>query len=110
MSDNVIVSGDKITIEHTLHKDDAVFVIDSGATIKASLVSRDRATVIVSPVAVTEITGSDWANSKIIIVFAEVDTSTITTFGPMWLEVQVDDSGKLTWHEKVDMWQGTIDQ
>lgn len=111
MSDNEIVSGDDIVIQQTLTKDDAVFVIDSGATIKASLVSRDRTTVIVAPVSVLEaVAGSDWANSKVIIVFTEADTTALTTFGPMWVEIQVDDGGKLTWHTKVDMLQGTIDQ
>lgn len=111
MASNQIVSGDDIVIEQTLTKDDVTFSIDSSATIKASLVSRDRTTVIVAPVSVLEATtGSDWANSKIIILFAEADTSTLTTFGPMFVEIQVDDGGKLTWHTKVEMLQGTIDQ
>ena len=111
MSDNVLVTGDEITIEQTLTKDDVVFVIDSSATVKASIVSRDRTTVIVAPVSVLEATaGSDWANSKVIIVIPEVDTETLTTFGPMFLEIQVDDSGKLTWHVKIELQQGTIDQ
>jgi len=111
VANNIVVSGDEITIEQTLTKDLAVFAIDSGATIKASIVSRDRTTVIVAPVTVLEATaGSDWANSKVIIIFPEVDTATLSTFGPMLLEVQVDDSGKLTWHVKIEMQQGTIDQ
>lgn len=111
MISNTIVSGDDITIQQTLTKDDVVFLINSTATIKASLVSADRTTVIVAPVGVLEATaGSDWANSKIIILFAEADTTSLTTFGPMLIEIQVDDGGKLTWHTKVEMLQGTIDQ
>lgn len=111
MSNNEIVSGDDIIIEQTLTKDNATFSIDSSATIKASLVSIDRKTIFVAPVSVLEAaTGSDWANSKVIVIFAEADTSSLTTFGSMLLEVQVDDGGKLTWLNRVVMLQGTIDQ
>lgn len=107
----VLVTGDDINIEQTLTKNSATFVIDSSATIQASLVSRDKETILVAPVAVLEAaTGSDWANSKVIIVFADTDTSALTEFGPIFLEIQVDDGGKLTWFVKTELIQGTIDQ
>jgi len=107
-----LVTGDDIVIEQTLTKNNATFVIDSSATIKASLTTRDgNATILVAPVAVVEATsGSDWPNSKIIILFAEADTATLTAFGPIFLEIQVDDGGKLTWFVKSELVQGTIDQ
>lgn len=106
-----LVTGDDIVIEQTLKKNNATFAIDSGATIKASLITRDKETILVAPVTVLEATtGSDWANSKIIILFAEADTATLTNFGPIFLEIQVDDGGKLTWFVKAELSQGTIDQ
>ena len=107
----ILVTGDDINIEQTLTKNNVVFAIDSGATIQASLVTRDKETILVAPVAVLEAaTGSDWANSKIIIIFAETDTAALSTFGPIFLEIQVDDGGKLTWFVKAELVQGTIDQ
>jgi hypothetical protein len=106
-----LVSGDDIVIEQTLTKNNSTFAIDSGATVKASLISRDKQTIIVAPVSVLEATtGSDWANSKIIILFDSTDTDTATDFGPVYLEIQVDDGGKLTWFVKAELVQGTIDQ
>lgn len=104
-----ITSGDDIALEYTLKKNDAVFAIDSGATIQASILTRDKATVLVAPKAVLEATtGSDWANSKIIVTFDEADTVSLTTFGAVWLEVEVNDGGKLTWHKKLELVKGTI--
>ena len=107
----ILVTGDDINIEQTLTKNGVTFPIDSGATIQASLITRDRTTVLVAPVAVLEATpGSSWVNSKIIILFSESDTATITEFGPILLEIQVDDGGKLTWFVKLELSKGTIDQ
>ncbi len=106
-----LVSGDDIAIEATLTKNDVVFAIDSGATVQASLVTLDKAVILVAPVAVLEATaGSDWANSKVVVSFADTLTENLTVFGNMYLEIQVDDGGKLTWFESVTMVQGTIDQ
>ena len=107
----ILVTGDDINIEQTLTKNNATFVINSSATIKASLITRDRATILVAPVTVLEsTTGSDWPNSKIIVLFAESLTAQLTNFGPVLLEIQVDDGGKLTWFVKTELVQGTIDQ
>ena len=107
----IIVTGDDVVIEHTLLKNGATFSIDSAADVKASLTTRDKSTIIVAPVTVLEATsGSDWANSKIIVLFSESDTTSVTNFGPVLLEVQVDDGGKLTWFSKLELVQGTIDQ
>ena len=107
----ILVTGDDINIEQTLTKNGSTFVIDSGATVQASLITRDRGTVLVAPVAVLEAaTGSSWANSKVIIIFPEAATASLTTFGPILLEIQVDDGGKLTWFVKLELSKGTIDQ
>ena len=106
-----LVTGDDLGLAVTLTKNDAVFAIDSGATVQASLVTRNKATILVAPVAVLELAaGSDWANSKVVVIFADTDTATLTTFGAAWLEIQVDDGGKLTWFGKIELVQGTIDQ
>ncbi len=105
----IFVTGDDPTIEQTLTKNLATFTIDSGATVKASITTKDKV-VLVAPVSVLEATaGSDWANSKIMIQFAEVDTATLLSFGAVILEIQVDDGGKLTWFVKGELAQGTID-
>lgn len=105
----ILITGDDIVIEQTLTKNNATFTIDPGATVKASLISRDKETILVAPVTVLEATtGSDWPNSKIIILFAEADTLSLTDFGPIFLEIQVDDGGKLTWFVKTELAQGTI--
>ena len=106
-----LVTGDDIAIEITLTKNDVVFAIDSGATIQASLLTLDKRVILVAPVAVLEATvGSDWANSKIIVTFEDTDTEDLEVFGNIYLEVQVDDGGKLTWFSGVELVQGTIDQ
>lgn len=106
----VLVTGDDISIEQTLTKNGVVFSIDSGATIQAAMITRNYAK-LVDPVSVLEATvGSDWGNSHIIIEFPEAATTALTDVGPIFIEIQVNDGGKLTWFSKTEIVKGTIDQ
>lgn len=97
-----VTRGDDIRFPVTLKKDGLVFEIDNDATISANFVDKTNGfKMLATAVPVTRFaTGSDWANSLIII---EVDSATSADLVPglAYLEVQVDDAvltdGKLTW-------------
>lgn len=106
-----IVTGDDVDIPVTLTKGKAkaVFAINAGATVKASLVSKDRATILI-PAVVCNVnaTGADWANSLVIVPFTSAETGALAVLGPVLLEIQVDDGGKLTWFDELEIIKGTI--
>lgn len=110
----VLTTGDDTIFPVNLYKGvDTNFVIDSGATIKASVVTKDKSIIILTPVAVLESeTGSDWFNSLVVVRFDSVNTDAIDTalHKSALLEIQVDDGGKLTWFIKIKIEKGTIDQ
>ena len=113
MTTPTLVTGDDSVLPTELLKDNAPFVINSSADIKASVVSKDRKTIILAPVTVLESEpGSDWTNSTVVPRFASVNTGAIPTnqLGSALLEIQVDDGGKLTWFATIKILQGTIDQ
>ena len=104
-----IVTGDDVALPVTLKKDGAVFAIDAGATVQAALVSLDRSTVLAGPVTCSNVaTGADWANSLVMVEFNSATSGAITAYGKALLEIQVNDSGKLTWFVTVDIEKGTI--
>ena len=104
-----IVTGDDTSLLVTLKKGGNTFSIDSGATIKASLTSVNKSTILITPVEVLEATsGSDWANSKVVVVFSAANTGAISEYKQAILEIQVDDSGKKTWFGRVNVVKGTI--
>lgn len=106
-----IVTGDDVAIPVTLTKGKtpSVFVIDSGADVKASLVSLDRLTILIAPVnCLNNAAGADWDNSLIIVPFTSSETGAITDYLPAILEIQVDDGGKQTWLDEIEIIQGTI--
>lgn len=106
-----IVTGDDVELPVTLTKGKikAVFNIDAGATVKASLVSLDRSTILIPAVTCdVNALGADWANSLIIVPFTSAETGAIAVFDPALLEIQVDDNGKLTWFDEVEIFKGSI--
>ena len=106
---SVIVSGDDVALPTTLRKDGKTFAINPTATIKASLISEDRETILISPVDVLEATGgSDWSNSLIVVAFPSASTLGLTPTAEATIEVQVDDGGKLTWFTSIEISKGTI--
>jgi len=107
---SVIVTGDDVALPITLKKDNAVFAIDAGATVKASLISADRTAVLIAPVTCSNVAiGTDWPNSLVVVEFSSAETSAITTAGTALIEIQVDDGGKNTWFVSVDIEIGTIE-
>jgi len=106
-----IVTGDDTDIPVTLTKGSAkdTFTIDPGAAVKAAIVSLDRNTVIIAAVVCPfDATGADWANSLIIVPFTSEETAAATATGEHYLEIQVDDGGKLTWFDKINIIKGSV--
>lgn len=107
---SVIVLGDDSEVPVTLKKNKATFSIDAGAVIKAAVVNTDRDTVIAGPVTVNNnATGSDLANSLIVVEFTEEETGAITVEGDALLEIQVLDGKKKTWWPEVFLVRGLIE-
>lgn len=106
---SVIVTGDDVALSVTLKKDGVVFNIDTGATVKAALISKDRNTILIPEVTcLSNATGADWPNSLVIVPFTSTETAAITVFESALLEIQVDDGGKLTWFVSLEIIKGNI--
>ena len=104
-----IVTGDDVALPVTLKKDNATFTIAPGATVKASIVSLDRAAILIAAVTVSNAApGADWANSLVVVEFTSIETLGVIVYDPALLEIQVDDGGKLTWFVNLDITKGTI--
>lgn len=104
-----LVTGDDIAIPVTLTKDDATFVIDECAIVKAAIVDIDHTEVLAGPVTLDHSTaGSEWAQSTVMVTFESADTAAVTASGPAYVEVQVNDAGKLTWFAPVLIVLGQI--
>jgi hypothetical protein len=113
MSIGILTTGDDTKLPVELFKGGVPFEIASSAIIKASVVTKDRSTIILAPVSVLEATeGSDWFNSVVVVAFTSVNTGAIldSQLGTNELEIQIDDGGKLTWFTKIKIRKGTIDQ
>lgn len=105
----VIVSGDDAVLAVTLTKEGATFAISSGATVKAALVSIDRAEVLIPAVTCNpDVSAADWDNSLVAVQFSASATSEVNDYGPALLEVQIDDGGKLTWFVDAHVVKGNI--
>lgn len=73
----------------------STFAIDAGATVQAAIVSDDRTKLLTDPVPVLQATtGSDWANSLIVVKFTAAQLSGLSR-GDVKMEIQVDDNGKI---------------
>lgn len=109
MSNAIIVTGDDVALPVTLRKDAQTFTINPAATIQAAVVSVDKATTLIAATTVLEAnTGSDWANSLIVVEFDSATTGAITQYTKAYLEIEVNDGGKLTWFTTIEISQGTI--
>ena len=106
---SVIVTGDDVALPVTLKKDGATFSIDAGATVQASIVLPDGSVTLVSAVTCSNAaTGADWDNSLVVVEFSSAETGAVTDYVPAKVEIQVDDSGKLTWFVGVVIEKGSI--
>jgi hypothetical protein len=101
----VIHIGDDVARPVQLTKDRQTFTIDPGATVKTALVQDD--TIVAQTTSSEAHADADWANSLIIAVFDDTDTAGLSE-GPAILEVEVNDSGRRTWHANVKVLPGYI--
>lgn len=109
MSIPVLVTGDDVNLPVTLKKNGNTFAIATGSTVQAMLVTTDRTRQLTPVVQVNEAaTGSDWANSLVVVAFASADTASMTMQSPAILEIQVDDNGKRTWFVEITIVRGSI--
>lgn len=110
-----LILGDDWSIPVTLKigKPSETFAIDSGATIKARIIDENHTKGLTPTVDVLEAsTGSDWANSKVIVNISGSDNTVITSQGKAKIEVQVNDTigvGLRTFFGDVRLVRGLID-
>ena len=116
MTTPILITGDDIVLPVVLRKKLAeatvytTFIIDPGATIITRLVSTDRENTYTTEITqVTDHADADLPNSTIVVEFTSAQTIDITYQGGALLEIQVDDSGKLTWFTTVKINRGQID-
>jgi len=104
-----IVSGYDAELPIELTKDKTTFAIDIASIVKASLISADRATVLIAPVTCDHTAaGADWAVSLVVVEFPRTSTALLTDYAPALIEIQVDDGKKTPFFTSVDIEKGTI--
>jgi len=111
VSSTLITTGDDVAIPVTLKKNGVTFAIDAAATVKAALVSTDRSSKLSADVTCSNAAaGADWANSLVVVEFSSAVSGAVTVpdSGRCLLEIQVDDSGKLTWTAPLQIVAGLI--
>lgn len=70
------------------------FEIDTGATVRAVLVTADHKTKLGDEIACLHTTaGADWANSLVAIAFSGSDTGQFTYTGRALIEIEVEEVG-----------------
>lgn len=109
----ILTTGDDTIIPAQLTRDLINEAIDSGATVQASVVSKDKRNILIAPVSVSNAqVGSVWATGLVVVAFTSAQTAAIPTskLGSAYLEIQVDDGGITTWFTSIKLVQGTIDQ
>ena len=116
MTTPTLITGDDLVLPVVLRKKLAeatvytTFVIEPSAVITALLVSTDRENAYTAEITqVTDHASADLPNSTIVVEFTSAQTIDITYQGSALLEIQVDDSGKLTWFTAVKINRGQID-
>ena len=104
-----LVVGDDASFALTLLKDGTTFSIDPGASVQAALVSYDHSRLLMSGVSQSYIDPlSDWDNSIVNVRLEADDTAAITETGSAFVELQVNDGGKLSWFFPVYIFAGHI--
>lgn len=108
-TDSYIVMGDDAEIVVELKKDKALFNIPLTAIIKAALVTTDHKQILIPEVSVANNhPDGDWTISTIVVPFTEEQTSAIPYDGMALIEVQVNDSGKLTFFTDIQVLSGKV--
>ena len=88
---NEFITGDTRTKLVQLNINSATFAIDTGDSVKAQIVTKDKAKVLTSlPVqCLSTAVGAAWATSLVAVKFPRSSTAGIKTYGAALLEVQV---------------------
>ncbi len=103
-----IVTGNDISELLQLKKSSATFNIQTGATVKAAIVSFDQSTLLAGPFTMLSTdSGADWTTSLLSLI---VDSSLTNDLTPVKakLEVSVDDLDKESWFFNAEIVKGNI--
>lgn len=105
-----ITSGDDTTLTIQLYNDaGAKFVINTTATVKVGIVDLTHTRLLVAAVTCDRLaSGADWMTSKIIASFTAVQTAVIATNDEAYLEIEVLDTIKTTYFERVKLTRGLV--
>lgn len=103
-----VVSGNDISDLLQLKKNNATFNIPNGATVKAVLVSYDRATLLAGPFTMLNTDdGADWTTSLLSLIVADTLTDGLDP-AKIKLEVMVDDTDRESWFFDAEIVQGNV--
>ena len=108
-----LVTGDDTIIPVQITRDFIDEVIAGTATVKASIITKNKRNILIAAVPVVEgTTGSSWATGLVVVALTSAQTGAIpaSRMGSAYLEVQVNDGGITTWFTSIKLVQGTIDQ
>lgn len=108
-----ITTGDDASLSIALKYNDSPFVVDSGATVKASLTTLDRVKLTADISCSNTTDGADWSNGVIIVEVpsAETGSMTVPESGRVLVEMQVEQDGKKRtfWSKTtIRVYEGTI--
>lgn len=103
-----IVTGNDITELLQINVNGVSFTVQSGATVKAAIVSYDQSTLLAGPFAMLSTDdGADWDNSLMSLIVDKSLTSGLTP-AKVKLEVSVDDTDKDSWFFDARIVMGNI--
>jgi hypothetical protein len=105
-----IISGDDVAmVIPLLDADGSPFVIDSAATVKAGIDSRNHLLLLLAANTLSEATpGSDWSASTVVATFTAEQTATLTSNSPAWIEIEILDTTKQTYFHPVKLVTGRV--
>jgi len=82
----------------TLDKDDVTFNIPTTTPVKAAILSIDKTQILIPEFNLSHTTtGSDWANSLVVVNLTPSQTALFKKQGPVVLEISVEDGEALPW-------------
>ena len=109
MTTPIVVTGDDFTVPVQLYKNEAPFSIGGAAVVKARLVSQNHETPFTDEEVQSSATsGAAWGTSLVVVILNATLTAPVPFQGGALLEVQVNDSGKLTWFIPVTIVKGQV--
>lgn len=105
-----ITSGDDTTLAIQLYNEaGAKFLINTTATVKVGIVDLAHARLLVAAVTCNRLAaGADWTTSLVIATFTAAQTAVIVTNEDAYLEIEVLDTIKTTYFERVKLTRGLV--